>query len=608
MRSRAQTAAVAILLALATGTLCFWRLREMPTYITRDEVFVALTGHSLAATGRDLRGQSMPLVFYHEMTASWWSPALLYATALVLKVAPLSETSVRAPMAIAAMVNVVLVFFIGRLVLRRPWLAAFPAALLAITPAHVLEQRYADDEALPITFALAATLALLLYVRRGSRGALFAGGLILACGSFSYVGAAPLFPIYVVFAFIALMARREPWRPRLTFAAGALIPVAAAALWIARHPDAVRTTVMHYQSDENQNLAGGQVARNFLTLQHAREVAVLYVDFWDMQSLFVEGGPTGAHTTGRSGVFLVPIAGLLVIGVVRAARRIRTDTAAQLLLGGFLLAPLPAAFFPDFNDHLAKHATWRAMTIFPFGALLAGLGLEYVLSPDEAASRRRWQLAWWAALLVPVGLTARFWTSLNATALVGPLLVPVVAVILAMRRRAFDAHAAAVGAAIALTVASLLQFSEFYRDYLGDYRRRFIPHTDGNVEAVFDAIIDRSAVIKPSPLRTAPVIYLGFRMGPANWGGYYWRYWVQKRHRDDLLPRTIADENASRFGRQLVCTLPPDSLVATPFGYDRQTDGLIDRMRRQNDVVVETITRSDTSYWVLRTTGGCSPE
>src|SRR5439155_18256508 len=98
-------------LAVATGMLSFWRLADAPIFLGRDEVFVGLAGHALATTGRDLEGRVFPLFVYSSVHGNWWPPVLPYAIAAVLKIAPLSEASVRAPMAFAAIVNVIAVFF-----------------------------------------------------------------------------------------------------------------------------------------------------------------------------------------------------------------------------------------------------------------------------------------------------------------------------------------------------------------------------------------------------------------------------------------------------------------------------------------------------------------
>ena len=57
---------------------------------------VTLDGHAIATTGRDLRGELLPL---YSQTAehSLYQPMVIYATAVAMSVLPLSEWSVRVP-------------------------------------------------------------------------------------------------------------------------------------------------------------------------------------------------------------------------------------------------------------------------------------------------------------------------------------------------------------------------------------------------------------------------------------------------------------------------------------------------------------------------------
>jgi hypothetical protein len=165
--------------------------------------------------------------------------------------------------------------------------------------------------------------------------------------------------------------------------------------------------------------------------------------------------------------------------------------------------------------------------------------------------------------------------------------------------------AAAAAIIIVLGVAALMQFSAFYDDYMTDYRRRFIPETDGNVRDVLEAVIERSPKEDLSIRRATPAVYLGFRFGAGEWGSYYWLFYLHKHHREDLLVRTIDDRNAGEFTREYICHLPAGSVTATRAGWDKDMDALIDRMIKSGDVTLERFVRGEPAYWLLKTTGTC---
>ena len=64
--------------------------------------------------GAICRGRLLPLYFTEPEFPPGRDPALIYVTALGLKVLPFSEAGVRTPTALVAVLNVVLTFFVAR--------------------------------------------------------------------------------------------------------------------------------------------------------------------------------------------------------------------------------------------------------------------------------------------------------------------------------------------------------------------------------------------------------------------------------------------------------------------------------------------------------------
>jgi hypothetical protein len=85
-------------------------------------------------------------------------------------------------------------------------------------------------------------------------------------------------------------------------------------------------------------------------------------------------------------------------------------------------------------------------------------------------------------------------------------------------------------AAIALLVAIPLQFAVFYADYLTGYRVRSSRWFERNIRGGIEAIIARD---RQQPV---PAVYLSSQIG---WIDYYWRFYLIKARREDLLGRTV---------------------------------------------------------------------
>ena len=89
-------AATLVLIVVCCALLYGHRLAFAPPHAEIDEVLIGLNAHAIASTGRDLRGERLPL---YSQTAehSWYQPFVIYLTAVALTVLPFSEWAVRVP-------------------------------------------------------------------------------------------------------------------------------------------------------------------------------------------------------------------------------------------------------------------------------------------------------------------------------------------------------------------------------------------------------------------------------------------------------------------------------------------------------------------------------
>src|SRR5438093_6594963 len=124
MRPTLKTLRVPLLIGAVTAALYLPRLGDAPIYVSPDEVFVALHAHSLATKGRDYGGHLLPLYVQYEygvydaagrgiVRAGWLPPVVYYSTAIVLKILPFSEASIRFPTVLVGVIDVILMYFVG---------------------------------------------------------------------------------------------------------------------------------------------------------------------------------------------------------------------------------------------------------------------------------------------------------------------------------------------------------------------------------------------------------------------------------------------------------------------------------------------------------------
>lgn len=373
---------LAVLIVYATG------LDHTPPYMHHDEVVIALQAHSIATTGRDFEGRLLPLYFHmpHIGQDAWYQPAIVYFTALFLKVLPSAQWSFRFPTALLAALDSVLMFFVARRIFgaeRWAWIAAI---LIAATPVHFLLGRVSFDFIYPVPFVLGWLLAMLVYLEHRQPWRLFAATLILGAGFYSYIASMATMPLYLAFTFFLLFANRLLTLRTASLAiAGFALPLLVLIPWMLREPTFVLDVANRYSIGTTTTAAAGQlqsslsatfgnVASAFRFSAVADRVS-LYWTFFDPAYLFLIGGYTHLQATTRLvGVFLMPCIVLIPLGLIQMATAARSATSA-IVVTGFMVAPLAAVLTVR-----EPYATSRQMSIVVFGAIIATYGVQRLAS------------------------------------------------------------------------------------------------------------------------------------------------------------------------------------------------------------------------------------
>jgi 4-amino-4-deoxy-L-arabinose transferase-like glycosyltransferase len=374
--TRARTLAVAGALALGAAFLYVRGLGHTPIYLTVDETIISLQAHAVATTGRDQLGRLFPV--YFETGTTWYPSVLIYLIAIAVRLFGFTEAIVRLPMAIAGVVDVVLVYLIGRQIFRRQWFAIVAAILLAATPTHLTLSRYAMDYLMVVPFLLGWLLCMVTYLRTGNPRLLFAAGLLLGIGLYTYIAALCAMPVYVAVSCAVLYRRRDPASRYGWLVAGFLLPAIVFGVWLFQHPNMVANVAVKYRFEDRATTMNDAL-RGFRPGQFARQIGSVYAGLLDPRFLFVHGPSNLTFGTRRSGVFVVPVLGMLIVGLWRVVRE-RFEPAGLLLALGLFAAPAAATLVND------PTAIFRATGLLPFGALLAAAGLEYAADPSRKTS------------------------------------------------------------------------------------------------------------------------------------------------------------------------------------------------------------------------------
>lgn len=140
------------------------------------------------------------------------------------------------------------------------------------------------------------------------------------------------------------------------------------------------------------------------------------------------------------------------------------------------------------------------------------------------------------------------------------LLVASIALVASARAAGGGRQAGRLVAAALFTV-TLVQFGHFYVDYFKGFQARRSSEIEGNVRVALETAIDRAGE------HPVPALYV--ERGRAELGGgeltglgaLYARFYLLKRERQDLIPRTIDGGTYGAFEPDRIRHLPSGSIV-----------------------------------------------
>lgn len=363
-------------------------------YFGGDEAHFAVVGHSIATTGRNLNGDVMPLFFslsdpgtdFREMPwgNTWYQPLLFYIVSMVLVVAPLSEFAVRLPVAlVGGVITPMLMYLVALRLFRRRGLVLFSAVVLALTPPHVILSRQALDYVCPLPFILGWFWFLIDYTETRRIKSAVLGALCLGFGFYSYIASWVMMPLYLALSAIVFwrVHRTAVMRPMAAATLGFVAPLLLFVPWLWTHPAMLRETFDRYRMSDQQQVSLIQDPDSAFRLDTVAATASTYWSYFDPGFLFLIGGPSMTTSTGRVGVFLLPLAVLLPLGALAMLRRPDPLGFHTIILLAVVMAPLAATVKGQ------PFMVQRVAFMFPFAALIAAFGLEWLWERRARAAR-----------------------------------------------------------------------------------------------------------------------------------------------------------------------------------------------------------------------------
>ena len=337
--------------------LRLYQLNSLPISLVGDEIDAGYQAWSLGTTGRDYTGHLLPTLL--KSVSEWRTPLLPYVLAPVLAVFGPSTLSVRLPVALMGVLNILLLYLLfQKLFPKYKHFGLYAAFFLAISPWHIHFSRIAFDSTLLLNLYLFSTILIL-----DSKFALSLPFLILTF--YTYPTANIFTPLFILAAILIL-------RPKINFKKNIFLYFLSLVL--------IFPVIFNFLTGSAGDRFGGisifadqkltdsiiitrteswVIGNKLESFFHNKPIVYLttfanqYVSAFSSSFLFVNGDPDFSHSVGGFGEFYLLFAPLFLIGFYSIITRL-SDPKARLLMAWILLAPIASALTQEGDSHAIR--------------------------------------------------------------------------------------------------------------------------------------------------------------------------------------------------------------------------------------------------------------
>lgn len=347
--------ALFFLIITAFWFLFTFRLTDVPPGINGDEAAIGYNAALISQTGKDARGNFLPLFTSMPESFDWKQPVTVYATALAFKIFGSSYFVLRAVSVFFTLISALLIYLLINRVM------GFKKAILgllifAVIPAVMIQSHLALENIAPLPFISFWLLMLYQYSTNRKTKYLIFSAVSLGFALFSYLGLRLIIPVLAITSLGFLGKSLKKWLIFVT----CILPFFLLLL-LARnqYPGSALGVFKSYQISSYQDLI------------------LPYISSFDPSFLFLSGDTTPYHSTGKHGVFLLATLPLFILGIIRIIQK--RNRFLVFVLATFFLVPL------FFGLGSTVHRGSRLLVLVPLFVVIATVGFAQMRKIFAAA-------------------------------------------------------------------------------------------------------------------------------------------------------------------------------------------------------------------------------
>ena len=300
----------------------FVKLSKYPPAITWDEAAVGYNAYTILHWGKDEWGKILPLTF--KSFGDDKNPVHVYLTAPFIGIFGLNEFATRAPSALFGVLNVVVIFFLARVMFKSNTVALIAAVFLSVSPFNIQFSRFNHELNFAIFFFIAGVYLFHKGLKTNKR-LIIISFLLLGFDLLTYQSAKVVTPVLVLL-LIVLNFKKLVKTKKYFFTGLAIYLFFVSLLFI-----------------KPELLGGARLKQNPIGTPGV--IFTRYKEYFKPQFLFISGDQNPRHSIQTVGTFYWLDLPFLIIGLFGILWKliIRKDKQMLLLLAWVFIAPLPGA-------------------------------------------------------------------------------------------------------------------------------------------------------------------------------------------------------------------------------------------------------------------------
>lgn len=206
---------------LLASVLRFWQLGIIPLGVTHDELGYIFNAYSIAKTGKNVFGETLPFLTWMAKGGWPFMPVPIYFSVPFFWFLDASATTGRLPSAILGVLDVLLIYILIKQIFKNKLLALLSGFFLAISPWHLHFSRSAYDPNYALFFYL-LSIVIFLYEMRRDRIPIFSIlSFLLAIHSYRGMSIISL-PLFLILITYSLLVIKTKLKQALFFSIGVL--------------------------------------------------------------------------------------------------------------------------------------------------------------------------------------------------------------------------------------------------------------------------------------------------------------------------------------------------------------------------------------------------